>query len=47
MVLPSPVMFGMPLPGSDDLRISADKKWLVHKKAGWTWTFTSSIEPRK
>jgi hypothetical protein len=47
MVLPSPVMFGMPLPDSDDLRISADKKSFLRKKAGWTWTFTPSIEPRK
>jgi hypothetical protein len=47
MVLPSPVMFGMPLPDSDELRVSADKKSLVHKKAGWTWTFTPSIEPGK
>lgn len=47
MVLPSPVMFGMPLPDSDDLRISKDKKSLVVKKDGWTWTFTPTIEPPK
>lgn len=40
----SPVMFGMPLPDSDNLRISPDKKSLVHKKNGWTWTFTPSAE---
>lgn len=39
----SPVAFGMPLTDSDDLRISPDKKSLVTKKAGWTWTFTPSI----
>ncbi len=39
----SPVAFGMPLPDSDDLRISPDKKSLITKKAGWTWTFTPSI----
>jgi hypothetical protein len=47
MAVPSPVMFGMPLPDSDQLRVSADKKSLVHKKAGWTWTFTPSIGPPK
>jgi hypothetical protein len=30
----SPVMFGMPLPDSDDLRISADKKAMIAKKNG-------------
>lgn len=47
MVIPSPVMFGMPLPDSDDLRISKDKKSLIHKKNGWTWTFTPTLEPQK
>lgn len=36
----SPVMFAMPLPDSDDLRVSPDKKSLVAKKNGWTWTYT-------
>jgi hypothetical protein len=36
----SPVMLGMPLPDSDNLRVSPDKKSLIHKSAGWTWTFT-------
>ena len=40
LVVPSPVAFGMQLPDSDDLRVSPDKKSLIHKKAGWTWTFT-------
>jgi len=44
LVVPSPVMFGMTLPDSDDLRISSDKKSLIHKKAGWTWTFTPSTK---
>jgi len=39
----SPVAFGMPLPDSDDLRISKDKKSLITKKNGWTWTLTPSI----
>jgi hypothetical protein len=40
MVVPSPVMLGMSLPDSDTLRISADRKSLIQKKGGWTWTFT-------
>jgi len=38
----SPVMLDMPLPASDELRISADRKSLIQTKAGWTWTFTPS-----
>lgn len=40
----SPVAFGMPLPDSDQLRISPDKKSLITKKDGWTWTFTPSVK---
>jgi hypothetical protein len=40
MVVPSPVMLGMSLPDSDNLRVSADRKSLIQKKGGWTWTFT-------
>jgi hypothetical protein len=43
LVVASPVMLAMPLPDSDDLRVSPDKKSLIHKKDGWTWTFTPSI----
>lgn len=39
-VVVSPVSFAMPLPDSDDLRVSPDKKSLVTKKNGWTWTLT-------
>jgi hypothetical protein len=41
----SPVVFGMPLPDSDDLRISKDKKSLIVKKKGWTWTLTPAMVP--
>ena len=44
LVVPSPVMLGMSLPDSDNLRISPDKKSLINKKAGWTWTFTPSTK---
>ncbi|MGB9006495.1 MAG: hypothetical protein WCB96_12290 [Candidatus Aminicenantales bacterium] len=47
LVVPSPVMLAMPLPDSDNLRVSPDKKSLIHKKGGWTWTFTPTIEPQK
>jgi hypothetical protein len=46
-VVVSPVTFGMPLPDSDDLRISKDKKSLITKKQGWTWTFTPTMVPAK
>jgi hypothetical protein len=46
-VVVSPVSFGMPLPDSDDLRISKDKKSLMAKKNGWTWTYTPGIVPGK
>jgi hypothetical protein len=39
----SRVSFAMPLPYSDALRVSPDKKSLVAKKNGWTWTYTPSI----
>ena len=45
-VVVSPVAFGMPLPDSDDLRISPDKKSLITKKDGWTWTMTPSMVSR-
>jgi len=43
----SPMAFAMQLPDSDTLRISADKKSLITKKNGWTWTLTPTIVPRK
>ena len=42
-VVVSPVTFAMPLPDSDTLRVSADKKSLITKKDGWTWTLTPSL----
>ncbi len=42
--VPSPVMLGMALPDSDNLRASPDRKSLVVKKAGWTWTFTPTVK---
>ncbi len=42
-VVVTPISFAMPLPDSDTLRISPDKKSLIVKKDGWTWTYTPSI----
>lgn len=44
-VMLSPVLLDSQAPGSDNLRISKDRKSLIHKKAGWTWTFTPSVKP--
>lgn len=43
-VVPSPVMFAMPLPKSDSLSATPDKKSFIIKKSGWTWTVTPSID---
>jgi len=40
-----PVLFDSKVPDSDNLRISKDRKSLIHKNAGWTWTFTPSVKP--
>lgn len=39
----SPVIFGMPLTDSDNVKISPDKKSIITWKDGWTWTLTPSI----
>jgi len=44
--IPSPVMFAMPLPASNELAVSPDRKSFILKKAGWTWTLTPSIPAR-
>jgi hypothetical protein len=41
--IPSPIMFAMPLPESNELAVTPDKKSFIVKKAGWTWTLTPSI----
>jgi len=38
--LPAVVLFGMPIPATEALTISADKKFFTVKKNGWTWTIT-------
>lgn len=43
MVVPSPVLLNAGVPDSDNLSISKDRKSLIHKQAGWTWTFTPSV----
>lgn len=40
----SPVLLDSKLPDSDSLRISKDRKSLIQKNGGWTWTFTPSVK---
>jgi hypothetical protein len=44
LVVASPVLLDSKVPDSDNLRVSKDRKSLIHKKAGWTWTFTPSVK---
>ena len=39
----SPMLFAMPTSGSKDVTISPDRKSIIVKKAGWTWTYTPTI----
>lgn len=45
LILLSPVLLEGKVPDSDNLRIARDRKSMIHKKAGWTWTFTPSLKP--
>ena len=36
----SPMLFAMPETGNKDVTISTDKKSIIFKKGGWTWTYT-------
>lgn len=40
LFVPPPTMLSMPLPPDGAVTLSSDRKSLVHKKGGWTWTFT-------
>ena len=44
VVVPSPMLLTVAMPDSDNLSISKDRKSLIHKLAGWTWTFTPSVK---
>jgi len=39
----SPMMFAMPTTGSKDVTISTDKKSIIVRKGGWTWTYTPTV----
>jgi hypothetical protein len=41
--LPSPTMFGMPIPNTPELSVNAAKTQFIVKKNGWTWTTTPTI----
>jgi hypothetical protein len=36
------MIFAMPT-GNDDVTISADKKSIIFKNGGWTWTYTPTV----
>ncbi len=38
--LPAVMLFGMPIPPTEALTVSPDKKFFTAKKNGWTWTIT-------
>jgi hypothetical protein len=40
LVVVSPMILAMGATGNKDLTISADKKSIIVKKGGWTWTYT-------
>lgn len=39
----SPMIFAMPSTGSKDVTVSPDKKSIVVRKGGWTWTYTPKV----
>jgi hypothetical protein len=39
----SPMIFAMPTTSNSDVTISADKKSIIVKKGGWTWTYTPTV----
>jgi hypothetical protein len=41
--VPSPVLLAMPVPAGPDLAIAADRKSMVRKEKGWTWTYTPTV----
>jgi hypothetical protein len=42
-VMLSPVLLDSRVPDSDNLRVSKDRKSMIHKQGGWTWTYTPSV----
>ena len=43
LMIVSPMLFAMPETGSKDVTISPDKKSIIIKKGGWTWTYTPTV----
>jgi len=39
----SPMIFAMPSTGNKDVTLSPDRKSIIVKKGGWTWTYTPTI----
>lgn len=40
LAIPAPVLLGTLAKPTGDLRLSEDRKSIVHARGGWTWTFT-------
>ena len=47
MMVPSPVMMAMGVPGTKELAFSADGKSMIVKQGNWSWTFTPSVTKPK
>jgi hypothetical protein len=45
LVVPTPVLFAQMAPGStvNNLTVTKDRKQLIYRNGGWTWTFTPTI----
>ena len=43
LVVLSPVLLDSHGPDSDNLSLSKDRKSMIHKQGGWTWTYTPSL----
>jgi hypothetical protein len=41
--LPSPTLFGMPIPNTPEFSTNAAKTQFIVKKNGWTWTITPTV----
>jgi len=43
----SPMLIAMNAPATRELSVSPDKKSLIYKRDGWTWTFTPTPDAGK
>ena len=45
MAVPSPILMAMGAPSTAELSYSPDKKSMIVKDGGWTWTYTPGVTP--